>query len=144
MTDLRTTICGAVAAAAGALSQVPGLPSDVKLWTVCIAAVALALFGFFAKDAAPAPRVPTIVAGALVALAVILIAAGCTVARFSLGFSNPSLGSLRISVGGGAVGKPAEAGLFSNYPAPLAGFTSNTPPQTTGTTNESPQTPAVR
>lgn len=44
-----TTICGAVAAAAGALSQVPGL-EVIKPYCIAFAAVATALLGVFAKD----------------------------------------------------------------------------------------------
>jgi hypothetical protein len=119
MSNTRTSVCGAIAAAAGALAAVPGLPDKVHLSAVATAAVAVALLGFFAADAQPSPRIGSAAARLVCALGIAAALCSCAVTGFKLTASSPTFGSIDLSIGGGSIGD------HTNTPPPIE---TNAPP----------------
>lgn len=97
---------GALSAAAGALSQVPGIPHNTKLWSLSIAAVSGALFLFFWQ--AHKTPLPRLALSLTIALFLSLTVLGCSLAAFKARVASPAFGSLAVEVGGGSIGnRPA-------------------------------------
>jgi hypothetical protein len=105
MRNPYTTIAGAISAAAGSLAAVPNLPTWIHVAAVAVGAIALGVFGFFAKDADPLPKIPVGPCVALAALAGTLTVAGCTLAHFRTRVSSPTFGSVELDIGGGTIGQ---------------------------------------
>jgi hypothetical protein len=89
MRSWRTTLAGVVAG----------------LSMLC--AVALALLGYHAVDCTTCPgnKLRRVAAG--LALMVCMLLVGCAVSSLSLGVSSPAFGSVKLSIGGGAIGNKA-------------------------------------
>lgn len=100
----RTTIYGALAAVGTALASVPGIPGWLHTTAIAVAACSIGLVGFFAADRSPTGRSGTHLGIALVALAILITAAGCTVSTFGLGVSSPAFGTVQLDIGGGTIG----------------------------------------
>lgn len=102
----RTSFFGWVAAAALSADGIAELPHGWHLWARAIAAVAVALVGYHATDAAPpasgAGRGPLL--GLLIAS--ILILTGCQMAQVGFGVKSPTFGEASLTVGGGVIGRP--------------------------------------
>jgi hypothetical protein len=126
MSNWKTTLFGSVAAAAGSLSQVPGISPSVKLWSISIAAASGALFAFFCADAKPSPSIPASLVGLAFIAALCYLLIGCTGAGFRLGLKNTPFGSAEINLKGVAFGRPAEL-QAADSPSALAPEPTNSP-----------------
>ena len=120
MTNIRTTISGAIAAAAGALAAVPGMDSRVHLAAVACAAVAVALLGFFAAESQPPSgggKLGLFLAatGALVAPSI-----GCSVQGLRASAVIPTFGQYSLEIPGGSIGHgqtaPTNSVIRTNSP----------------------------
>jgi hypothetical protein len=113
MTRSPTTIYGAIAAATGALSQVQGLPPRIQTAAVAVAAISVALMGFFAADAKPTPVLPVTTGLIVLAIAALLVATGCTLGGFGLDVSSPTFGSVTLDIGHGTIGSSTNISGYS-------------------------------
>lgn len=109
MRDWRTTVCGVLAAASLLGFAELGLPDPWPKLLAWLCAVALAALGYHATDCTKCPGLTARKAAGLLLVLLLVAVAGCSVARFTMRVSNPTFGSLSVSVGGGAIGKPALA-----------------------------------
>jgi Na+/phosphate symporter len=104
MRDWKTTLAGAATAAIIAIQALPNHPGTVPKLQVILIAVGVALLGFFAKDATtPLASVPVRV-GVLLCAGALVVLAGCTISQLQFAVTNPTFGSLDLSIGGGSVG----------------------------------------
>jgi len=115
---MRTTICGAIAAGAGALAAVPGLNDRVHLAAVACAAVAVALLGFFAAEARP-PTTPGKL-GLFLAATCALVAPsiGCSVQGLRASAVIPTFGQYVLEIPGGSIGRFAPTNQPQTNPVP--------------------------
>jgi hypothetical protein len=140
MTNPRTTICGAVAAAAAALAAIPTLPAWLHTAAVAVAAVAVALLGFFASDA-PSVKVPV---KSLLTLALLLVAlcglASCSIAGVHATAVIPTIGDYSLAIAGGTIGnRPL---VTTNGPTVIAtNSTASIGSETNTTNNLAPSPP---
>ena len=119
VSNTRTTLCGAVAAAAGALAALPDLPRNVHLTCVAVASVSVALLGFFAADTTPTAKLKGPLVLLIAGLTIVAAATGCAVTGLKLNASNPAWGTIELSIGGGSIGNhtnPPTAITITNKP----------------------------
>jgi len=118
VTNMRTTICGAIAAGAGALATVPGLDARVHLAAVACAAVAVAMLGFFAAEARPPSSggklgLFLMATGVLVAPSI-----GCSVQGLRASAIIPTFGQYSLEIPGGSIGRFQPTNQPSSNPIP--------------------------
>jgi hypothetical protein len=104
MSNPRSTIFGALTAAAAAVAALPDMPQFVHVAAIVIAAASVALLGVFAADATPTPKITVIHKIALIAICTIPLITACTVGKLGFNVANPTFGSLDLTVGGGTLG----------------------------------------
>ena len=115
---MRTTICGAIAAGAGALAAVPGLNDRIHLAAVACAAVAVAMLGFFAAEARP-PTTPGKL-GLFLAATCALVAPsiGCSVQGLRASAIIPTFGQYSLEIPGGSIGRFQPTNQPTSNPIP--------------------------
>ena len=130
MSDHKTTVCGAICAAAAALTQVSELPRWAHVTAVAVAASAGAMLGFFAKDRELPHLSPPLGAAVLcLALGATLIV-GCAVAGFGMRLSAPPFGTVDLAIGGGSIGnrpKPSPPLMTATNAADIGSTNTDTP-----------------
>jgi hypothetical protein len=118
VSNIRTTICGALAAGAGALAAVPGLDARVHLAAVACAAVAVALLGFFAAEARPPSSGGKL--GLFLATTGVLVAPsiGCSVQGLRASAIIPTFGQYVLEIPGGSIGRYPQTNQPTTNPIP--------------------------
>lgn len=111
MSNWRTTVCGVLAAASLLGFAGMGLPDPWPKLLAWLCAVALAALGYHATDCSTCPGLAARKAAGLCLLVLLVCLAGCAVSSFNLSLRSPTFGSLGLKIGGGAIGKPAEAAV---------------------------------
>ena len=104
MQNPRTTICGAVAAAAGALAAIPTLPAAVHTAAIAVSAVAVALLGFFASDGAVHTVKVNLVMLGLCAAGAALVLSAYSIAGLRATAVIPTIGDYSVTLAGGTIG----------------------------------------
>lgn len=106
MSVSRTTLYGYAAALGYSLHEMVGLPDWAHNLSHLLTAVAIALVGYHAADqgANRSGRPP----GALIPLLILSLAlvSGCQLAQMGVGVKSPTFGEVRVTIGGGVIGRP--------------------------------------
>jgi hypothetical protein len=108
MKDWKTSLAGAIAALALSGFVGLGLPEPWPKVLGLICAGALGALGWHATDCTNCPGRGARIAAGLAVVFLVAFLAGCTLGRFSLRVASPTFGSVSISAGDTAIGRPAE------------------------------------
>jgi hypothetical protein len=111
-----TTLFGLFGAIAGAVSQVPGIPTDVRLIMVCITAACVAGLGYHASDQQPRPPLSPLTCSCALIVAIMMVCAGCKVGGLGIQVASPAFGSVGVSLDGGVIG---HGHVPTNAPIPV-------------------------
>ena len=139
MTNPRTTIFGALAAAGAAIAALPSMPQSVHVAAVAVSACAVALLGFFAKDADHAKTIVPIHKLAVISICAVPVVTACTVGKLGFNVANPTFGSLDLSIGGGTIGNANLSEITTSNRTTLREVSHGT----TATTTNRNQTPTA-
>lgn len=99
-----TSFFGLSGAIALAVSQIPGLSAQGRMWALIASAVSVALLGYYAADQRPRPPMPCALFIALVLGTLAVATCGCRVGGLAVKVVSPAFGSLSLGIGNGAIG----------------------------------------
>jgi phosphomevalonate kinase len=139
VTNPRTTIFGALAAAGAAIAALPSMPQSVHVAAVAVSACAVALLGFFAKDADRTKTIVPIHKLAVISICAVPVVTACTVGKLGFNVANPTFGSLDLSIGGGTIGNANLSEITTSNRTTLREVSHGT----TATTTNRNQTPTA-
>ena len=105
MKNWRTSVAGAVAACALTGFADLGLPAPWPKLLLLLCAASLAALGYHATDCARCPGNGARLAALGLCLTLIAAVAGCTLSKLGLQVGSPAFGTLKLTVGGGSIGK---------------------------------------
>lgn len=105
MKDWKTTLCGVLAAASLLGFTEMGLPDPWPKVLAWLCAVALAALGYHATDCSSCPGLTARKAAGLATVLALCLLAGCTLSKLSVQVGAPAFGTVKMTIGGGAIGK---------------------------------------